>query len=1409
LSGGVIELWDISVLNITTPNNLTFSGQITGATGTKILKPSTGTLTLSGNNSNFKGLFSQTNGTTTVAGNYFTGKSSISANSVLELSTGTVLSGGVIELWDRGELNITTPNNLTFSGQISGTVGTKILKPSTGTLTLSGDNKGFEGVFKQTAGTTIASTETYLFKGEHVIETSELQVTLQENETLDTLREIEYKVAISTGGVLLHFSNINDESSTKITPNIRFIGDNGSAIFYGNYMGGTWYVLEQEAENLGTHNTMYFDTCYIDIASDTYRSSMTYIFIDSVIDIDYLENLKNSEAVQVSTRMIVFDNLETEGSIVNTTIIMTTATASGSQLKVTNKPPNNYINVVKLGIVTVGDLTGETGHIDAHSVRSLDGHIIFDTSSYSTVATMAYEYSITVDTGDQHCLIVDANKVSSDKSLNNMNGKPGNRALNFTYDETTEIYCPFESLSDMSSGTFVVLGKDSFNGESSILAVSTTTNEKVSLFKVTQYDTDFQIRAVQLIGASGEHGAALSVTTNTAKVEAEKVTFSSNTATSVGGGAIYASSGTNIVLRGTRFLGNSAESSEAQVRGIDSKTGNGGAINIDRATVTLSGILEVVGNSASGNGGAIYVNNGVLNVGVDTTSAKIFQGNTANGVSNAIYLAGNSQVNFGSAGGEQGLVNMYDAIGCSGNTGQVNINGETIFNLQTSGEVETIIPNLNINNQSQFNIVGETEFRTSNNLRVDANAALKIEGSAGYGKEIFIGNTFSQNGLVQMNLFGENMATARHAVTLANDNEIGHDLGNSDLINVDGGTINLSVSSKLSLNTNDAFDNLETFKWKAFKLMKYGQSGTCTGEFGAVVLNGTLPKNYLLRYDYLGQYVALLAEGYATGNPKFSALDLCFNQTQTAETLDYFCNEAYSGEPGSAAGSLSGDAKKLGDNLQNFMDMLGDGIDDGGSGKDISGLKDVLFDLSGYFISNVIIGRAYDGAKTDVYNRIYNYKEYEEPTKGIWAQVKGASIYTDKDIESPHKFKVTNIDLLAGFDMMTSSTVMAGAYVKQDNTSISQGSDLHKGDVSSVGLGLYGGRVKEKYDIKALVSCNADNYETTRCLRFENRTKVKGKFSGVSAILDAEAGYRIGIGSSSVFGNIKLRPYVGAALALIHTNGFTETGSDIWNLEVKANNYLKAGLVGGICFTGNGKRFRWNASCGLDCILTGRKEEITSKFMGGYSLPNGVGNRDFRSRSATLDVINIVSDVGFGYYILDELEVYCSCDTRLAKMVKDFCANIGVRYSFGKWIDKKVSKSKVETVVEKKVAEVETGNEKIKQFRINAVLFEFDKADIKTEAEKEIRELAKKIGNEYKFEKIRIEGHTDSHGSDEYNRKLSLARAHAVHDIFVKYGIDVAKIEKIGHGESKPIDTNENEKGRANNRRVEIFIDLY
>jgi OOP family OmpA-OmpF porin len=71
---------------------------------------------------------------------------------------------------------------------------------------------------------------------------------------------------------------------------------------------------------------------------------------------------------------------------------------------------------------------------------------------------------------------------------------------------------------------------------------------------------------------------------------------------------------------------------------------------------------------------------------------------------------------------------------------------------------------------------------------------------------------------------------------------------------------------------------------------------------------------------------------------------------------------------------------------------------------------------------------------------------------------------------------------------------------------------------------------------------------------------------------------------------------------------------------------------------------------------------------------------------------------------------------------------------------------------------------------------------------------------------VRIEGHTDSQGSDKFNLKLSKNRAASVRKYLIARGIDEARMESQGFGEGVPIADNRTKDGRAQNRRVEFFI---
>jgi OmpA-OmpF porin, OOP family len=72
--------------------------------------------------------------------------------------------------------------------------------------------------------------------------------------------------------------------------------------------------------------------------------------------------------------------------------------------------------------------------------------------------------------------------------------------------------------------------------------------------------------------------------------------------------------------------------------------------------------------------------------------------------------------------------------------------------------------------------------------------------------------------------------------------------------------------------------------------------------------------------------------------------------------------------------------------------------------------------------------------------------------------------------------------------------------------------------------------------------------------------------------------------------------------------------------------------------------------------------------------------------------------------------------------------------------------------------------------------------------------------------KVEISGHTDNKGDKTKNEILSLNRALAVVEYLISQGIEEERLSHIGHGQNKPIDTNETEEGRLNNRRVEFKI---
>ncbi len=103
------------------------------------------------------------------------------------------------------------------------------------------------------------------------------------------------------------------------------------------------------------------------------------------------------------------------------------------------------------------------------------------------------------------------------------------------------------------------------------------------------------------------------------------------------------------------------------------------------------------------------------------------------------------------------------------------------------------------------------------------------------------------------------------------------------------------------------------------------------------------------------------------------------------------------------------------------------------------------------------------------------------------------------------------------------------------------------------------------------------------------------------------------------------------------------------------------------------------------------------------------------------------------------------------------------------------------------------------------IFFDFDKETLKEESMLELEKLLNLLKNNSNMS-VEIRGHTDNIGSAEYNKVLSEKRALSVYTYLIKHGIDTQRLKYKGYGLSIPIDTNETEEGRANNRRTEFKV---
>ena len=164
----------------------------------------------------------------------------------------------------------------------------------------------------------------------------------------------------------------------------------------------------------------------------------------------------------------------------------------------------------------------------------------------------------------------------------------------------------------------------------------------------------------------------------------------------------------------------------------------------------------------------------------------------------------------------------------------------------------------------------------------------------------------------------------------------------------------------------------------------------------------------------------------------------------------------------------------------------------------------------------------------------------------------------------------------------------------------------------------------------------------------------------------------------------------------------------------------------------------------------------------------------------------------------------------IGALIGKFTGNTGVGTAVGALIGKRMDNAaEAAALVENATVETITDANNLTAVKVtfdSGVLFATNKYSLNKSAQDNLTEFAKVLV-EYSDADVVVYGHTDSTGTDAINNPLSVKRAEAVANFLLSKGVAETQIKSVeGFGSTQPVADNATAEGRAENRRVEIFM---
>lgn len=310
---------------------------------------------------------------------------------------------------------------------------------------------------------------------------------------------------------------------------------------------------------------------------------------------------------------------------------------------------------------------------------------------------------------------------------------------------------------------------------------------------------------------------------------------------------------------------------------------------------------------------------------------------------------------------------------------------------------------------------------------------------------------------------------------------------------------------------------------------------------------------------------------------------------------------------------------------------------------------------------------------------------------------------------------------------------------------------------------------------------------------FETKGVINYRFYGKWQFAgDADTGAALVV--SGVFNNVENNPYVGkggSPVTIVELAGDTTLSK----IAVAVNLGYRSRKKGEALETSRIQPLgdEYVGSVGTSYLLESLDTKLVVELFGARMAERErTGLSDRQPSSA--EVV-----AGLKYDVTSTLAAHVGGGTEVIHGVStpDWRAYAGVNWTIGPVVEKKKDPPAV----------IRTPSAPAEERQIlESINFATGKDEVPDSAVPELQAVAAQMGSSV-YERVYIEGHTDSVGSAESNLELSERRAQAVRKWFIaNAGVDPAKAFAKGYGETQPIADNGNPQGRARNRRVEVRV---